>query len=421
MHKISPLKPILQEILPTISNVAFATASAQMTNISSRYSNRDNLVMMVFDGKTSVAGVYSQASIVSCTIDWDKECLTKEINQDKKVIIINAGNANSVTGEAGWKSIDNITSYISKEYGIPKHNIFLSSTGVIGVPLQDDKIIEKIPSMYLEMFAKDTKQNWKDIAKSIMTTDTFPKLASRKFQLNNKEIIINAVTKGSGMIAPNMATMLAYFVTNAGIEQQKLQEILSRAVVKSFNSITVDSDCSTNDTAMIFATHEDGCDLDTHEELEKFEYELQELAIEMAKMIVCDGEGASKLVEITIENACSDVDARIIGLSVANSPLVKTAIAGSDANWGRIIMAIGKAGVKDLDVNKISLYIGGNCLLKNGNPKKDLNEENVNKYMKGSSIDILIDLGYEEYNGSGKVWTCDLTHDYIDINASYRT
>jgi len=321
------------------------------------------------------------------------------------------------TGGVGEASVSRTVAEAAKLTGCAPEEVFIASTGTIGVPLDDFKITDALP----EVLSKLSADNWDQAARAIMTTDTYPKLATRTVKIGDAEVRINAFCKGAGMIAPDMATMLAYVFTDASLSPDLLQELLSAGVEKSFNSITVDSDTSTSDTLMIFATNQvktPKIKSAKDSDLKAFRKALDSLLLELAQMVVKDGEGASKFVEIRVTGAANKKAARTIGMAVANSPLVKTAVAGEDANWGRVVAAVGKAGEK-ADRDKLSIKMGGLQVALNGLAVPDYDETPVAAHMKGQDILIEVDVGIGK--GKATVWTCDLTHAYIDINGSYRS
>ena len=332
-------------------------------------------------------------------------------------MLTNAGNANAFTGRAGDAEISTYRSAFANALGLTEEQILIASTGVIGEPL-DGRLIAGFAS---QIKKRTGSASWHDAALAIRTTDTFAKGASRSLMLEGQRVTINGIAKGSGMIAPDMATMLAYIATDASIAPACLQEMLGKAVTESFNAITVDSDTSTSDSVYLLATHKADHQkiTDMNSKLaETFYKSLQEVTIELAHQIVKDGEGASKFVTVRVRAAETDTDARTIAFAIANSPLVKTAIAGADANWGRIVMAVGKSGAK-ADRDRLGISIGGIVIAQNGQRKDGYNEAPVAAHMAGDDIDILVDMGLG--SGEAVVWTCDLTHGYIAINADYRS
>ena len=397
--------------IPSLDNLNIICGKA---NIKSR--SKLDLAIVIFKNLANVAYVTTKSKTFAANIKWLKE--NKNISKIK-ILMVNSGNANAYTGEQGYLNLQSILGILSHNYNCLKKEVIISSTGVIGEQLPMKRIMKTI-----NKFAKEeTEKNnlsWESFARSIMTTDTFPKGIYKKTKIGNKEVKLVGIAKGSGMIAPDMATMLGYIFTDANFSSKILKELLIEINEKSFNSITVDSDMSTNDMVCFFSTRKVSNNVKTIKDkvLKKFIQDLQWLAIALAKKIVYDGEGATKLIEICVCGANSYSDAKNVALSIANSPLVKTAIAGEDANWGRIIMAIGKSKVK-LDQDKLSLKFGKYLILKKGNLKKNYNESLISKYLKNNEIHLKVDLNNGKF--FSKVWTCDLTKKYIEINADYRS
>ena len=397
--------------IPSLDNLNIICGKA---NIKSR--SKLDLAIVIFKNLANVAYVTTKSKTFAANIKWLKE--NKNISKIK-ILMVNSGNANAYTGKQGYLNLQSILGILSHNYNCLKKEVIISSTGVIGEQLPMKRIMKTI-----NKFAKEeTEKNnvsWESFARSIMTTDTFPKGIYKKTKIGNKEVKLVGIAKGSGMIAPDMATMLGYIFTDANFSSKILKELLIEINEKSFNSITVDSDMSTNDMVCFFSTRKVSNNVKTIKDkvLKKFIQDLQWLAIALAKKIVYDGEGATKLIEICVCGANSYSDAKNVALSIANSPLVKTAIAGEDANWGRIIMAIGKSKVK-LDQDKLSLKFGKYLILKKGNLKKNYNESLISKYLKNNEIHLKVDLNNGKF--FSKVWTCDLTKKYIEINADYRS
>ncbi len=397
--------------IPPIENVDIICGKA---NIKSR--SRLDLAIIIFNNYANVAYVTTKSKTFAANIKWLKE--NKNISK-VKVLMVNSGNANAYTGEKGYLNLKSIIKLLSHEFKCKNKEIIISSTGVIGEQLPMNKIMTTLKKL-TEKPNEKKNMNWDNFARSIMTTDTFPKGIYKKTRIGNKEVKLIGIAKGSGMIAPDMATMLGYIFTDADFSSKILKELLIEVNEKSFNSITVDSDMSTNDMVCFFSTRIISNKVKTIKDkiLYKFKKDLQWLVIELAKKIIYDGEGASKIIEVNVLGAQSYLDAKNVALSIANSPLVKTAIAGEDANWGRIIMAIGKSKAK-LNQNNISLKFGKNLILKKGKLKKNYDEKIVSKYLKKNEIKIEVDLNSGK--SISKVWTCDLTKKYIEINADYRS
>jgi glutamate N-acetyltransferase/amino-acid N-acetyltransferase len=408
-HAISPLAPKSTPTLPRIAGVKLAAARSGV-----RYKDRDDVMLAVVPAGATIAGVLTRSKTSSAPVDWCRKNLARG---KVRAILVNAGNANAFTGKAGDKAVEESTRAVAQAVGCPRNEVFMASTGVIGQPLEWDKIAAVVPGM-----VKGAREDgWAAAAAAIMTTDTFPKVATRQARIGERTVTINGFLKGSGMIAPDMATLLAFVFTDAKVPGGVLQKLVSDAADKSLNCVTVDGDTSTSDTLLVVATG-----AARHAPIEEsddpvlvdFKRALDELLIELAQLLARDGEGASKFVTINVGGASSNGAARKIGLSVANSPLVKTAIAGEDANWGRIVMAVGKSGER-ADRDKLRISIGGIRITDNGQVVPHFDETPIAKHIKGTDIVIDIDLGIGR--GRATVWTCDLTHGYIDINGSYRS
>lgn len=400
---VSPLALPLPVLAP-VAGVTMATAQAGI-----RYKGRTDVLLAAFAEGTSVAGVFTKNICPGAPVTWCRAILPAGIARG---LVVNAGNANVFNGIAGQRAVESTAAAAADVLKVSADTIFLASTGVIGEPLPADKITAVMGGLCASLGSASLS----DAAKAIMTTDTFPKAASRTAQIGGVEVHISGIAKGSGMIAPDMATMLAFIFTDAAIPTDLLQSMLSESVEPSFNCITIDSDTSTSDTVLLFATGLAGNQ--PHADLAEFRRALSEVMHDLAMMVVRDGEGAQKLVRITVGGAVSDHSAKRIGLSIANSPLVKTAIAGEDANWGRIVMAVGKAG-EPADRDKLAIAVGGTWMAKAGGIVPGYDETPVIAHMKGQEIDIEVNIGLGA--GHATVWTCDLTHGYIDINGSYRS
>lgn len=404
----SPLAPSSFPTLPSIAGVRFAAANSGI-----RYKGRPDVLLVACDADTKVAGVYTTSLTASAPVEL---CRAHQQDGNGRALIVNAGNSNAFTGKAGEDSMQRVVNAMSDLLNIPYTECFMSSTGVIGQVLPDEPIRNLLPVLKTEL----KSDGWLDAARAIMTTDTFPKLATISAEISGKTVTINGIAKGSGMIAPDMATMLAFFFTDAKVDAPLLQEIFARCNAHSFNCTTVDGDTSTSDTAMIFATGKAGnpaVNAGSADAL-AFEQALLKIMQNLAKQVVRDGEGASKFVTIHVTGAENELAARKIGMSIANSPLVKTAIAGSDANWGRIVMAIGKAGEK-ADRDRLTITFGNQIAAKDGQLNPEYNELDATKHVSGQNVTIGVDVGVG--SASAEVWTCDFTHGYIDINGSYRT
>ena len=406
-HPVSPLAPGALPHLPPLNGVRMAAGEAGI-----RYANRTDLLLVMVDEGSSVAGVFTRSKAPSAPVDWCREILPRA---KARALVVNSGNANAFTGRRGAEAVDGTVRAVIATTGCRADEVWLASTGVIGEPLPFGKIEAALPGLHDKL----SPNGWDEAARAIMTTDTFPKAATRSIQLGGETVTINGIAKGSGMIAPDMATMLGFVFTDAQIAAPLLQQMLQAATERSFNAITVDGDTSTSDTCLLFATGKVGKEIKKYSpEHAVFQDALDSLMVELAKLIVMDGEGAQKLITIQVRGAESDAAARKIGLSIGNSPLVKTAIAGEDANWGRIVAAVGKAGEK-ADRDKLSIAIGGVTIAKDGERVTGYNEAPVAEHMKTRDIRIEVNLNIGK--GAATVWTCDLTHGYIDINADYRS
>jgi glutamate N-acetyltransferase/amino-acid N-acetyltransferase len=406
MTAISPLAPAIIADLPPIAGVRLAAH-----NCGIRYVGRDDLMVAELAPGTTVAGVFTRSLTASAPVLWCREALA---GGTARLVVVNSGNSNAFTGSAGVASVKRTVDAAARVAGCAANEVFIASTGTIGVPLPDEKITDALGTVA----GKLSPDAWGAAAQAIMTTDTFPKVATRTATIGGVRVTINGMAKGAGMIAPDMATMLAFVFTDAAIAQPLLQDLLAKGAARSFNSITVDSDTSTSDTLLLFATGQAGNPVASAADLRDFKRKLDSLLLELAHAVVKDGEGAGKFVEVRVTGAASAAAARRIGLAIANSPLVKTAIAGEDANWGRIVMAVGKAGEK-ADRDKLAIRIGGVLVATDGQVAPGYDETPVNDHMKGNDIVLEVDVGV----GRGKwtVWTCDLTHGYIEINGAYRT
>lgn len=407
-HPVSPLAVPLPAF-PPIPGVRLGTARAEI-----RYVAREDVTMMVFPPGTTVAGVFTRNRCPGAPVDWCRDALK---GGKARALVVTAGNSNVFTGRAGRETCAATAKAMAELAGCRPREVFLASTGVIGQRLPTEKLVGALPGL----FAALSEAAWEPAARAIMTTDTFPKGSVRRARIGDAEVTIAGIAKGSGMIAPDMATMLCFLATDAKLPAPVLQKLLTKGVDGSFNRTTVDSDTSTSDTVLVFAT---GAAKHTRVPAEggamlrDFARALNEVLTDLALQVVRDGEGAQKLIRIDVAGAVTNRSAKRIGLSIANSPLVKTAIAGEDANWGRIVMAVGKAG-EPADRDRLSVAIGGVWMAKHGEVAADYDETPVVAHMKGREIHIEVDLGLGR--GRATVWTCDLTHGYIDINGSYRS
>ncbi len=408
----SPLAPESVPRLPAIDGVRLATRACGI-----KYRGRSDVCLMAFDPGTAVAGVFTRSKTASAPVDWCRRALT---GGRARALLVNSGNANAFTGRLGEDSTAAIARAVAATLGCRPREVFLASTGVIGEPLPHERILKAMAS--LEAGLKPA--GWAAAARAIMTTDTFAKSATRVAEIGGRRVTLNGIAKGSGMIAPDMATMQSFAATDAKLPQALLQRLLERAIQRSFNCVTVDGDTSTSDTVLLAATGKAShprvpanCRLDDPL-IRDFARALDELMMDLAHQVARDGEGAQKFVAIAVTGAASAAAARRIGLAIANSPLVKTAIAGEDANWGRIVMAVGKAGER-ADRDRLKIAIGGIELAREGRRVEGYDEGPIARHMTGREIDIAVDVGVGR--GRATVWTCDLTHGYIDINADYRT
>jgi glutamate N-acetyltransferase/amino-acid N-acetyltransferase len=407
--EISPLAPKSFPQMPFVNGVRMATAKTK-----TKYKGRSDLLLIDLVSGTSVAGVLTKSTAPGHPVIWCRDKLQKG---KARGLVVNAGNANVFNGKSGMQAVEAIAKSVGTLLHCAKNEVYVASTGVIGERLDPKKIVEKIATLKDDL----QNQNWKDAAIAITTTDTFPKGSHRVVKVGKTSVNIVGIAKGSGMIAPDMATMLGFIFTDAQIPAQILQKLLTRNVKSTFNSITVDGDTSTSDTLLLFATGvaEHSVPSNDHDPiLKEFEIGLNEVMLDLAKQIVRDGEGAQKLIKINVSGASSPTSARRIGLSIANSPLVKTAIAGEDANWGRVVMAVGKSGEK-ADRDKLGVWFGGIKIAENGGVVDNYDERPVAKHMQGHEVIIDVDVGVGR--GTATVWTCDLTHGYININADYRS
>lgn len=410
MFERSPLAP---DSFPRLAPVAGVRVAGIVAGF--KESGRPDLFLAELTRGTTVAGVFTRSRCPGAPVVWCRKILPKG---QARAIVVNSGNANAFTGNAGDKTVSETVRAAAKMFGCPSNEIYVASTGVIGVPAPPDHIAQNLPKVQAAL-ADDA---WDTAAEAILTTDTFAKAAMRTARIGDTEVRLVGIAKGSGMIAPDMATLLSFVFTDARIPAPVLQRLLAGAADRSFNSITVDSDTSTSDTLLLCATGKAArhpkvtSASDRH--LGDFKRALGEITVDLAIQVVRDGEGAQKLVTIDVSGAASARSARRIGLAVANSPLVKTAVAGGDANWGRIVMAVGKAG-EPADRDKMSISMGGVEITRDGRRRPDYNEAEVAAHMAGREVHIAVDVGVGR--GKARVWTCDLTHGYITINADYRT
>ncbi len=409
---VSPLAPKSTPELPDMRGVKFATAAAGL-----KYEGRTDVLLATLAEGTTVAGVFTRSRCPSAPVDWCKDKLN---GGTARALLVNSGNANAFTGRKGEAAVELSADIVAGSLGCPPDEVFLASTGVIGEPLAAEKFATVVDGLR-------TGQDgtaWLQAAEAIMTTDTFPKLATRSVTLDGETVTFNGIAKGAGMIAPDMATMLSFIFTDAAISQDVLQALLSDETGGSFNAITVDSDTSTSDTVLLFATGAaiapGGSPVASPDDpkVDALRTALRDVMQDLAHQIVRDGEGARKFVEIRVERAESDRSAKNIALSIANSPLVKTAVAGEDANWGRVVMAVGKAG-EPADRDRLAIWFGDVRVAVAGERDPDYSEDAASAVMKEDHIVIRVDLGLGD--GRSTVWTCDLTKEYVAINGDYRS
>ncbi|RCS22481.1 bifunctional glutamate N-acetyltransferase/amino-acid acetyltransferase ArgJ [Phyllobacterium salinisoli] len=409
---VSPLAPKHYPAMPVIDGVRIATAEAGI-----KYKGRTDVLLLVFDQPVEAAGVFTRSKCPSAPVDFCRQNLGAG---KARAVVVNSGNANAFTGKKGRETTAMTAAAASAAVGCTSGEIFLASTGVIGEPLDAGKFSHLLDGMAKEADA----DRWLDAAKAIMTTDTFPKVATETVLLSGVPVTINGIAKGAGMIAPDMATMLSFVVTDAPIAAKVLQALLDKAVGESFNSVTVDSDTSTSDTLMLFSTGraaERGAPSVTElgdSRIADFAKALDRVLHSLALQVVRDGEGARKMVEVQVTGATSAASAKRIALSIANSPLVKTAVAGEDANWGRVVMAVGKAG-EPADRDLLAIWFGDIRVAHQGERDPAYSEADTSAYMEKEDITIRVDIGLGD--GKATVWTCDLTKEYVAINGDYRS
>jgi glutamate N-acetyltransferase / amino-acid N-acetyltransferase len=408
MSAVSPLAPKTYAELPPIAGVRFATAEAGI-----KHKDRTDVLLVLLDKGSEVAGVFTRSKCPSAPVDWCKATLPKGT---ARALLVNSGNANAFTGKRGRETVKLSARMVADAIGCRPREVFLASTGVIGEPLDP----QKFAGVVADAASRAAAEPWLAAAKAIMTTDTYPKVATRRVELGGATVTINGFAKGAGMIAPDMATMLAFVFTDAAIAAPVLHAMLATGVKDSFNAITVDSDTSTSDTLLLFATGRTGPRVTSARDrrLGPFRAALGSLLLDLAQQVVRDGEGARKFVEVAVEGAVSERSARKIALSIANSPLVKTAIAGEDANWGRVVMAVGKAG-EPADRDRLAIWFGDTRVAVRGERDPDYSEAVASAYMKCDEIAVRVALGLGR--GRSRVWTCDLTKEYVAINGDYRS
>src|SRR5258706_15321375 len=408
--QISPLAPKIFANLPPLAGVRLATGQAGI-----KYRDRNDVLFMVLAPGTQIAGVLTKSKTASAPVDWCRKLLPGGM---ARVLVVNSGNANAFPGRAGAASVREIAESAAGVVGCRANEVFLASPGVIGEPLP----YQKITRILGQLAEAGAAGGWRAAAEAIMTTDTFPKLATTTAYIDGHRVTINGIAKGSGMIAPDMATMLAFVFTDANLPAAVLQPLLAEGASRSFNSITVDNDTSTSDTLLLFATGKGSAHpvitKSSDKRLDQFKERLNAVLLDLALQVVRDGEGATKLITVDVAGAQSNESAKTIALAIANSPLVKTAIAGGDANWGRVVMAVGKAG-EPADRDKLKIMFGPHVVADKGERAPAYNETIASKAVAGSEVTISVDVGIGK--GKARVWTCDLTDGYIRINGSYRS
>lgn len=408
---ISPFAPASFPDLPAISGVRLAAGVAEV-----RYKGRPDVCLVALDAGTVAAGVFTRSLTRSAPVDWCRDALKKGEGA-ARLLVVNSGNSNAFTGQAGVQSVARTVQAGADLFDCKKEEVFIASTGVIGEILPDEKITNILPQLREVL----TSNAWEEANQAIMTTDTYPKGATRQVALSGGTVTLNGFAKGSGMIAPDLATMLAYMFTDAPIAAPLLQRALNEAVDPSFNAVTIDSDTSTSDSVMLFATGQAPMPQITDAESEDyrlFASAVKALSLDLAILLAKDGEGISKFLTVTVTGADSDIAAKKIAFSIANSPLVKTALAGEDPNWGRVVMAVGKSG-EAADRDKLKIQFGPFLVAENGAVASSYAEEKGASYMKNSEIVIAVDVGIG--SGAATVYGSDLTHAYISINADYRS
>jgi glutamate N-acetyltransferase/amino-acid N-acetyltransferase len=409
MAAVSPLAPARFPALGPIAGVRLAAFACGI-----RYTGRDDLMLAELAPGSAIAGVFTRSLTAGAPVVWCRECLA---GGRFRGIVVNSGNSNVFTGRTGEELVEKTAATTAGLLGCDPQQIFISSTGVIGEPPPVDKIIGALPQIVLRLSA----DGWETAARAILTTDTFPKGATATAVIDDVEVRLSGFAKGSGMIAPDMATMLAYVFTDAALPPAVLQPLLAASTDRSFNCVTVDGDTSTSDTLLLCATQQaphSPVTSPADRRLQDFRRALEAVMVDLAQQVARDGEGAQKFVTVEVTGAATFRAARRIGLTIGNSPLVKTALSAGDPNWGRIVMAVGRAGEK-IDPDRLAISIGGLPILANGGPVPGYDETPVAEHMKGRNIRIAVDVGVAR--GKATVWTCDLTHGYIDINASYRS
>ena len=404
----SPLAPERAPDMPAIEGVRLGAA-----RVFGRYGARDDVMVMVLPQDASAAGVFTRSRCPSAPVDWCRQALARNGGR-ARAVVVNAGNANAFTGRAGIDTVEVTSRAVADAVGCDPDAVLVASTGVIGEPLDPAPLVAAMPTLVEDA----TENGWNAGAGAILTTDTFPKLATRTVEIGGMPVRLNGIAKGSGMIAPDMATMLAFVATDAAIAPDVLADALRRATQTTFNAITVDSDTSTSDTLIAVAAGSSGVAVEGTQAIAVFEEALTDLLRDLALQTVRDGEGASKLIGVTVTGAEDARAAKAIAMAIANSPLVKTAVAGEDANWGRVVMAVGKAGER-AERDALSISFNGLRVARDGCRDPDYSEAQASDAMRRDEIAIAVDVGVG--NGEATVWGCDLTKQYVAINGDYRS
>ena len=408
--------PFAPDRFPDLAPVAGVRLGAVEAGL--RYRGRPDLMLALLDPGTAAAGVFTRSRTASAPVDWCRRCLAGDGGGRARALVVNAGNANAFTGMSGVQAVAQTVEHAAALAGCAADEVYVASTGVIGEPLDVSGFADALADIERGLDGCA----WHDGAQAIMTTDTYPKGAAATARIDGTPVAISGIAKGSGMIYPDMATLLGFLFTDARLPAPVLHSVLSQTVARTFNCITVDGDTSTSDTVMAFATGAGGAHDPVEDasdpRLDDFKARLGEVCLDLAHQIVRDGEGATKFVTVTVTGAQDDRAARVIAFAIANSPLVKTAIAGEDPNWGRIVMAVGKAG-EAADRDRLAIWIGGQQVAERGERHPDYREPVAADHMRSTHIDIRADVGLAD--GHATVWTCDLSHGYVTINADYRS
>ncbi len=407
--KRSPLAPDQFPVMPDIAGVQIWTAES-----GAKYKNRPDVLLVKFGQDANVAGVFTKSTTPGAPVEWSRECLARYANGG---LLVSAGNANVFTGRKGARDVVKMAGFAARALNRMPEDVYICATGVIGEPLD----LGPFEKLFARNSFMRSHASWAQAAQAICTTDTYTKGATQTCQIDGASVSICGIAKGSGMIAPDMATMLSFIFTDANISRTLLQSLLADLCATSFNAITVDSDTSTSDTVLLVATNKASHEPIDHiadPQLAGFKQALHKLMLDLAHQVVRDGEGASKFIAVHVSGAQNEKAAKTIALSIANSPLVKTALAGEDANWGRIVMAVGKSGEK-AERDKLTIHFGPHLVASHGFRAPGYDEDKLSVYMQNPELEIRVDVGVGP--GEFTVWGCDLTHGYIDINADYRS